>query len=72
MHLSRVVARNRFTNLPQGIVLFGDDDGAGWTVESAPAVDGPWSPLLATPFLLDGRHTVAVPTDAKSRFFRLR
>jgi hypothetical protein len=48
----------------------GDEDG--WTVESAPTVDGPWAPLLATPFLQGGRHSMAVLTDAERRFFRLR
>jgi hypothetical protein len=127
------VARNRFSNLPLGIVLFGDDpdfgtilgiahnaqlntnrfcnvttnvwveplatrteqgtltcgappalaiapavllswpgDEEGWTVESAPAVDGPWSPVIATPFLQGGRHSIAVPTEGERRFFRLR
>jgi hypothetical protein len=128
------VARNRFSNMPQGIVLFGNDPDYGtilgiahnaqldnnrfcnvttnvfveplasavqrgtltcpipppaltiapavllswpgdednWAVESAPAVDGPWTPLIATPFLQGGRHNVAAPTDAERRFFRLR
>jgi hypothetical protein len=129
-----VVARNRFSNLPQGIVLFGNDpdfgtylgiahnaqlttnrfcnvanritveplasaneqgtlacpvsppalaiapavllswpaEEDGWSVESAPAVSGPWTPLVATPFLQGGGRNVAVPTDAEHRFFRLR
>ncbi|HEY5912073.1 MAG TPA: right-handed parallel beta-helix repeat-containing protein [Verrucomicrobiae bacterium] len=129
-----VIARNRFSSLPQGIVLFGNDpdfgtylgiahnaqlntnrfcnvtntltveplatdteqgtltcpfpapalaitpavllswpiDEDGWTVESAPAVDGPWTPLIATPFVQGDRKSVAVPTDAQRRFFRLR
>jgi hypothetical protein len=128
-----LVARNRFRNLVQGIVLFGNDpqfgtslgiahnaqlttnrfcnvatniiveplatdteqgtltcgappalairpavllswpgDEDGWTAESAPAVDGPWTPLIATPFLQGGRHNMAVPTDTERRFFRLR
>ncbi len=127
-----IIARNRFRNLLQGIVLFGNDpdfgtylgithsaqlatnrfcnvtntvtveplatdaeqgtntcssppalaiapavllswpgDEDGWTVESAPAVVGPWTPLVATPFLQGGRHTVAVPTDAEGWFFCL-
>ncbi len=129
-----IIARNRFSNLPQGIVLFGNDpdfgpylgithsaqlatnrfctvtntvtveplatdaeqgtltcpfpppalviapavllswpgDEDGLSVESAPAADGPWAPLIATPFLQQGRHSMAVPTDAEHRFFRLR
>lgn len=47
----------------------GEDDG--WTVESAAALDGPWSPVTATPFMQGGQHSVAVPTDAERRFFRL-
>ncbi len=48
----------------------GNEDG--WTVEFAAAVDGPWTPLEATPFLQGGQHNMAVPTDAERRFFRLR
>jgi len=48
----------------------GEEDG--WSVESAPAFDGPWTPLIATPFLQGGRHSVAVPTDAERGFFRLK
>lgn len=127
------VARNRFSNMPNGIVLLGNDldfgtsfgiahnaqlntnrfcgvtnsvtveplatsaeqgtlactsppalaiapavllswpgDEDGWTVESAAAVDGPWAPLIATPFLQGGRYSMAVPTDIEHRFFRLR
>ena len=129
-----VIARNRFSSLPQGIVLFGNDpdfgtylgithnaqlatnrfcnvtktvtveplttdieqgtltcpfpppplaiapavllswpgDEDGWAVYSAPAVAGPWTPLIATPFLQGGRHSVAVPIDAERRLFRLQ
>ena len=48
----------------------GDEDG--WTVETAATVDGTWTPLIATPFLQGGRHSVAVPTDAEQRFYRLK
>ena len=48
----------------------GEDDG--WTVESATSVAGPWAASDATPFMQDGRHSIAVPTDGEHRFFRLR
>jgi hypothetical protein len=48
----------------------GEEDG--WTVESAPSVDGPWTTSDATPFMQSGRHSVAVPTGGERRFFRLR
>ncbi len=130
-----LVDRNRFSNLPQGVVLLGDDaefgtylglahkaqlnanrfcnvtknvvteslatenveqgtltcpftppalnilaavliswpgDETGWTLESAAAVGGPWTPAGATLFLQDGRTCAAVATDAAQRFFRLR
>jgi hypothetical protein len=47
----------------------GEDDG--WTVESATRVNGPWAASDATPFTQYGRHSIAVPTDGESRFFRL-
>jgi hypothetical protein len=62
---------NALTIVPAVIVSWPGDEG-GWTVESAPVVDGPWTNLIATPFLQGGRYSVAVPTDAKSQFFRLR
>jgi len=43
-----------------------------WTVESATSAEGPWAALDAIPFLRYGRHSIAVPTGAESRFFRLR
>jgi hypothetical protein len=43
-----------------------------WTVESATSVGGPWAASDATPFTQYGRHSIAVPTDGESRFFRLR
>lgn len=45
---------------------------AGWTVESATNVVGPWMPSAATPFKQDGRNNIAVPTEGTHRFFRLR
>ena len=45
---------------------------AGWTVESATSVDGPWAASDATPFTQYGRHSVAVPSEGGRRFFRLR
>jgi hypothetical protein len=44
----------------------------GYVVESAPAPDGPWSLLVATPFLEAGRTCIAVATTGEHRYFRLR
>lgn len=47
-----------------------EDDG--WTLESAPGVDGPWAPVSATPFIQSGRQNIAVPTESRKQFFRAR
>lgn len=44
----------------------------GCTVESFITMDGAREPLNATPFLQDGRHSVAIPMSDPRRFFRLR
>lgn len=43
-----------------------------WTIEAAPAVNGPWAPTSATVFMQHGRLHLAVPTDDTARFFRSR
>jgi nitrous oxidase accessory protein NosD len=44
----------------------------GYVVESAPAPDGPWTPLDATPFLEAGQTRIAVATTGEQQYFRLR
>jgi len=53
------------------VLLSWPGEDVGWTVESATSVDGPWAASDATPFTQYGRHSIAVPTDGESRFFRL-
>jgi len=43
----------------------------GFSVETAPAVNGPWSTLDATPSLQDGQNAVVIPADSDQQFFRL-
>jgi len=54
------------------VLLSWPGEDVGWTVESAPSVNGPWAASDATPFMQYGRHSIAVPTDGEHRFFRLR
>ena len=54
------------------VLLSWPGEDPGWTVESATSVNGPWASSDATPFMQDGRHSIAVPTDGERRFFRLR
>ena len=54
------------------VLLSWPGEDVGWTVESAPSVNGPWAASDATPFMQSGRHSIAVPTDGEHRFFRLR
>ncbi len=54
------------------VLLSWPGEELGWTVESAISTDGPWAASDATPFMLYGRHSIAVPTDGEHRFFRLR
>jgi len=43
----------------------------GYSVEAAPAADGPWSALDATPFQQDEENRVVVPAETDQQFFRL-
>ena len=45
---------------------------AGWILESAPTVSGPWTDMRVTPSFEDDATRVTVGTDAAHRFFRLR
>jgi hypothetical protein len=53
------------------VLLSWPGEEIGWTVESAVSPDGPWAASDATPFLQDGRHSIAVPTAGEHQFFRL-
>jgi len=44
----------------------------GYSVETSPAAEGPWSALDATPSLQDGQNSVVVPADSDQQFFRLK
>lgn len=48
------------------------EEEVGWTLESAPAPEGPWAPSTATRFVQEGKQQIAVPTTDAARFFRLR
>lgn len=54
------------------VILTWTGETEGWILESAPAVNGPWTPSSATPSPEAGQNTVAVPTDAQHAYFRLR
>jgi len=43
----------------------------GYPVETAPSMDGPWTPSGETLFLQDGRNNAAVPAGSDQQFFRL-
>jgi hypothetical protein len=53
------------------VLLSWPDDGETHTLESAPDLQGPWSPMNATSAMQDGQVTVAVKTDGRHQFFRL-
>ena len=44
----------------------------GWTLESSPDLQGPWTPLDVAPSVQDGQYVFAVLTTGQQRFFRLR
>jgi hypothetical protein len=56
---------------PAGLLSWPGED-AGWSVESATSLGGPWAASDATPFTQYGRHSIAMPTDGERQFFRLR
>ena len=43
----------------------------GFSVETAPTMDGPWTPSESSHFLENGSQCVAVPTSSDQQFFRL-
>jgi len=43
----------------------------GYSVQTVPAVNGPWSTSDATPVLQDGKNTIITPVDSDNQFFRL-
>jgi len=43
-----------------------------YSVDTAPVLDGPWSPYEAEILVQDGRHSLTVPANSENRFFRLR
>jgi nitrous oxidase accessory protein NosD len=57
--------------LEEAVLLSWPGEDAGWVVESATSVDGPWIPSDATTFIQGGRHSIAEPSDNAHRFFRL-
>ncbi len=45
---------------------------AGWQLESATAINGPWQPVDAKPVLAEAQNTVTLRTANAGRYFRLR
>jgi len=43
----------------------------GYSVETAPTVEGPWTTSDATPVLQDGQNTAVIPANSDQQFFRL-
>jgi len=44
---------------------------SGYSVQAAPAAEGPWSTLDTTPSLQDKQHAVVIQADNDQQFFRL-
>lgn len=55
----------------RAVFLSWPDSYAGYFLETAPSVDGPWTQSSATLFLQDGRNSVAVPMNSTQQYFRL-
>jgi len=49
----------------------GPYSSSGYSVETAPAPNGPWTASAATPFLQDGQNGVVIPADSDQRSFQL-
>ena len=54
------------------VLLSWPDDGQTHLLESAPAVNGPWTPVNAAGTTQNGQATFAVKTDGAHQYFRLR
>jgi hypothetical protein len=54
------------------LVLSWPDTGAGFGIETASALDGPWSVVAGTPVTSGGVITLTVPLSSSTAFYRLR
>jgi hypothetical protein len=43
----------------------------GYSVETAPTVEGPWTTSDVTPFLQGGQNSAVIPADSDQQYFRL-
>jgi hypothetical protein len=59
-------------SIAPAVLLSWPDDGETHSLESAPNLQGPWSPMNATLTVRDGQVTCPVTTDSQHRFFRLQ
>jgi len=44
---------------------------SGYSVESAPALDGPWTPSDAAVYMQGGQNTAVIPANSDQQYFRL-
>ncbi len=58
--------------IANAVILSWPDYAIGWTLESAPDPQGPWTPLHVAPSIQDGQYVYAVKTAGQESFFRLR
>ena len=54
------------------VILSWPNYAIGWTLESAPDPQGPWTSLDVAPSVQDGQYVFAVKTAGQPGFFRLR
>ena len=54
------------------VMLSWPNYAVGWSLESAPDPQGPWTALDVVPSVQDGQYVFAVKTDGQKHFFRLR
>ena len=59
-------------DIASAVMLSWPNYAIGWTLESAPDPQGPWTPLHVGPSLQDGQYVFAVKTAGQPGFFRLR
>lgn len=58
-------------NINQSVLLSWPYNVQGYSLQTAPAMNGPWTNSDATVFQQDGENSVAVPANSDQQFFRL-
>jgi len=55
----------------RAVLLSRPCSSSGYSLETTPAPNGPWTPSDAMPFMQEGQNSVVIPAENGQQFFRL-